>query len=345
MRGFTVLLIVFGVVVGLAVAVFNVRYEAPGGTGDLDIFESVYAVFTLLLFGSAYEWPQDTLTRLLFFLVPLMGMAVVGQTALGISSAVVNRERWEVAVASTFENHVIVCGLGKVGIRVVRWLRHLGRDVVVVESNENEPRLKKISSWKIPVIFGDATDAAILKEANIDTAASIVPITNDDLANLMIATAARALRPELHVVLRTFDENLAANLKTGFDIHTAFSTSALAAPAFAAASLDVPVDYAFAFGEDRMLLTVTEFVVVTGSMIVGYTVERLERDFDLEVLAVRDPEAELNPPLDRTLNEGARFVVSGKLDSIAKLAQHTPAARELERYERTGRLRTIDPTR
>lgn len=341
MRGFAFLLLVFFLILATAVVLFDIRYEHPGGRRDLDLFESIYAVFTLLFFGSGYPWPKDALTRALFFLVPMVGMAVVGQTVLGLASALVNRERWEIAVASTFQNHIIVCGLGKVGIRVVGWLRDLGEVVVVVESNQNEPRLREVSSWKIPVIFGDAAHDDVLDEANISTAASIVPCTNDDLANLRIATAARARCPGIRVVIRTFDDSLAANLKSGFDIQFAYSTSALAAPAFAAAALHAPVDYAFAFGESKMLLTITEFTVVDESPIAGYTVAKIEDEYDIEVLALQSPQVELNPPHDRRLDAGCSFVVSGTIDSINRVAKHTPATRELSRYK-AGRWQPSD---
>lgn len=44
-----------------------------------------------------------------------------------------------------------------------------------------------------------------------------------------------------------FDERLDANLREGFQIYTAFSTSAIGAPAFAAAATRTPIDYAFSF--------------------------------------------------------------------------------------------------
>lgn len=332
MRGFLLLLIAFGLVLLTSVILFDIRYAAPGGRRDIDTLEAIYAVFTLLFFGAAYEWPQDALTKSLFFIVPLMGMAVLGQTVLGLASAFLNKKRWEVAVASTFEHHVIVCGLGKIGLRVVLWLRDLGQDVVIIESDPNSPRLADVSSWRIPVIIGNASRVEVLQEANLNKASSIVPCTNDDLENLTIAVAARTERPDIRVVLRTFDENLALNLKKAFDIHYAYSTSALAAPAFAAAALQAPVDYAFAFGEDKMLLTVTEFVVVQGSRLAGMTVKELEEEFNVEILAIQNPETELNPPHDRVLSDGCHFVVSAPLEAMTQLAEATPSARELERY-------------
>lgn len=329
MRGFAPLLILFGIAVLAAVVDFTLRYEHPDTGRDLDVWESIYVVFTLLLFGGSYPWPDDLITRLLFFAVPLLGIAVIGQGVLGLTSAVFNRRTWEAAVASTYENHVILCGLGRVGFRVLAWLRKLGEDVVLIETDGDHPLMEQVRAWKIPTLVADARRPEILMEAGIRKAESIVPCTNDDLINLSVATAARAIAPDIRVVIRTFDDNLAMNLQKGFDINFAYSTSALAAPAFAAAAMKAPVDYAFAFGEDQMLLTVSDFTVIEGAAIVGQTVGRVEQDFDVEVLALQGNGTKLNPPDDTIFEAGQRFIVSAPLEAISKLAEVTPPTREL----------------
>ncbi|MEA2516355.1 MAG: hypothetical protein QOG16_193, partial [Actinomycetota bacterium] len=128
------------------------------------------------------------------------------------------------------------------------------------------------------------------------------------------------------------DDTLAKNMKTGFDIQYAYSTSALAAPAFAAAATSVPVDYAFAFGDRHMLLTITEFAVVADSPIAGLSVRQLEDEYGVEVLAVDDGEVTLNPNDDYVLQVGSNFVVSGSLEAIAKVNDVTPPVREMSRY-------------
>jgi Trk K+ transport system NAD-binding subunit len=136
------------------------------------------------------------------------------------------------------------------------------------------------------------------------------------------------------VVLRTFDDTLAQNIRSGFDIHHAFSTSALAAPAFAAAATRVPVDYAFTFSEKKVLLTITEFTLVDDSPLAGYTVGQLEGDFAVEVLAVDGSTVELNPGPDRVLESGCTFAVSGPLAAIREVSKLTPATREIDRYRK-----------
>ena len=337
-RGFVLLIGVFALVALVTVIDLDTRYRHPTEDGrGLGTGEAIYATFTLIFFGGAYPWPDDPLTDALFFLVPLMGLAVLGQGAARLGSAIINRDRWERAVASTHHDHIIVCGLGRLGFRMVQWLHDLGEAVVVVTSGEGPDGefVDAVRRWRIPVVIGDARRPEVLADAGIERASAIAPITENDLANLAIATEARALRPGLRVVLRTFDDRLGASLQQGFDIHAAYSMSALAAPAFAAAALHTPVDHAFSVGEGehRTLLTITKFTIVEGSRLAGYTIQRLEEEFDVAAIGRRAQSFELHPPPEAVLQVGDGFVVSGTPANLMRLARLTPPTRELRRYE------------
>jgi voltage-gated potassium channel len=333
---FGLLLLAFMVIVVLAVTELSLNYRHPlDNRRGLDTLEAIYAVFTLLVFETAYPLPDDALSRLIFFLVPFSGLVVLGQGIARLSTAVLNRETWERAMASTYENHVIVCGLGRLGFRVIQWMLELGEEVVLVENRADNPLLDQVRSWGVPAIVADARRSEILAQAGLSKASAIVPITSDDLTNLSIAVEARRLCPGLKVVLRTFDDRLAENLETGFDIHTAFSTAALSAPAFAATATHAPVDYAFSFGEGdkKALLTITKFTVVEKSKLIGYTMADLELEFDVAVIAHRANENfDLHPPPDAILSAGDGFIVSATLDGLNRLARLTPPTRELRRF-------------
>ena len=80
---------------------------------------------------------------------------------------------------------------------------------------------------------------------------------------------------------------------------------ALAAPAFAAAATHAPVDYAFAYGEGdepRSLMTITKFTVVPESSLVGWTIGRIEDEFDVQVLAHRRERFDQHPSDDVVLS-------------------------------------------
>ena len=334
-RGFVVLLLAFGVVFTVAWLEMDLRYHPPGQTQGLDHLESLYAVFGLLFFSTSYPLPSDGLTRSVFFLVPLLGLTVLGQGVARVGGALLNREKWERAVASTYSDHVVVCGLGRIGFRVVRWLLDLGQDVVLVDTESENPLLDQVREWGVPVVVADAKRPDVLQQVGIAKACAVVPVTSDDLTNLTIATEARRLRPDLRVVLRIFDDRLASNLQAGFDIHFAFSMSGLAAPAFAAAATRVPVDYAFAFGEEdqRHLLTITKFTIVEGSRLAGYSIDQLEQEFGVVVVAHRHDVFDTHPRADTVLGVGDGIVVSGNLDALSQLSHFAPPTRELRRYE------------
>jgi voltage-gated potassium channel len=213
----------------------------------------------------------------------------------------------------------------------------MDEEVVVIESNPTNLYIDEMRHWGVPVIVGDASRPEILQDAAIEYAESIVPCTNDDLINLRIALEARRLVPNIKVVLRMFDVQMAENVRTGFNIHTAFSIPELSAPAFAAAATRAPLDYAFAYGDEaeRSLLTITKFTMIEESVLNGYTVERLEEEFSVAVIAYRHQgKFQLHPPNDTVLSAGDRFVLSASIDALKQISQLTPPTREMDRYEK-----------
>ena len=339
-KSFVGVLIAFFVVVFVATLVLDVSYTSATDPDGFTPGEAFYAVFGMLFFEHAFEYPQDTASKVLYYVVPVVGLVTLGQVLVRLGGAAFNRERWEMAKASTYTDHVIVCGLGRVGFRVVQWLLDLGEEVVLIDTEQDEALHDQVRSWDVPIIVADARRPDILAQAGVMAASAIVPLTADDLVNLGIATAARSIRPGMRVVMRTFDDALAANLQSGFDIHRAYSTSALAAPAFAAAATHAPVDYAFSYdldtdGDsdiDRALLTITKFTVVEGSRFVGMTIDALEHEYWVRVLAHRRRTFDINPEQDVVLQVGDGFVVSASPEALDQVARYTPPTREMRRY-------------
>ena len=227
----------------------------------------------------------------------MLGLVVLGQLLVRLGTALLNREQWERALASTYTDHVILCGLGRVGFRVVRWLHDLAQPLVVIEIDPANPFLEQVRASS-PGDHRRRAPPEILRQAAVERASAVAAVTSDDLLNLSVATEARALQPDIRVVMRTFEDRLAENLRQGFDIHAAYSASALAAPAFAAAATRAPVDHAFAFGtgDQTALITVTKFTIVPESPLVGWTVGRLENELGVNVLAHRTVGFEFHPP-------------------------------------------------
>lgn len=133
--------------------------------------------------------------------------------------------------------HCIVCGMGDIGYRVVELLHRLGEKVTVVTLTAREERRREAESRGVRVLIGDARVEQVLQEAGLGSAKLVIAATSEDLVNIEVALDTRRLRPEIPVVIRLFDQDLARQLEGSFDVQRALGMSALAAPSFAAAAL------------------------------------------------------------------------------------------------------------
>ena len=155
--------------------------------------------------------------------------------------------------------HVLVIGLGSVGLQVVEQLAAAGCEIVVVEKNEHNRHLGQARALGIPVVIADATLPQVLESVRLATASAVAVLTSDDLANLETGLAVRdQLGPRWKttpVVLRIFDSRLARSVKNSFGFTFVRSTAALAAPWFVGAALGLDVLNTFYAGDEPLLLT------------------------------------------------------------------------------------------
>ena len=98
-------------------------------------------------------------------------------------------------------NHVIVCGLRHVGLRLIEQLHGAGEQVVVIDDHHDLRLTRLVRDWDIRLIEGSARRLDTLLRASVETAAALVCAENEDLENLDVALLARRIRPDLRVVL------------------------------------------------------------------------------------------------------------------------------------------------
>ncbi|MEW6250338.1 MAG: NAD(P)-binding protein, partial [Planctomycetota bacterium] len=203
--------------------------------------KALYCTWALIFGEAPEEFPAAPVLQALFFLVPLIGLVVILEGLVDFALMLRDRQRnersWCRIMSAAYSNHIVLVGLGKLGYRVFRMLRQLGEAVVVIEVNASNQFLEDIRRAGAPLFVGDARREALLADANAGQARAIVLATNKDLVNLEVALDARRLNPQIRVVLRMFDQNMADKICAGFGIQTAMSQSALSAPAFVLAAL------------------------------------------------------------------------------------------------------------
>src|SRR5215213_9647501 len=95
---------------------------------------------------------------------------------------------------SSMRQHFILCGLGKVGWRVLAYLRQAGESVAVIDTrcSSDDPRLEGVM-----LIRGDCRQADILEQAGLAEARGVIVLTSDDLISLPAALMIRHLHPTI----------------------------------------------------------------------------------------------------------------------------------------------------
>ena len=150
--------------------------------------------------------------------------------------------------------HHIVCGLGQVGLRVVELLLRLGEQVTVITLTAREEFSLQAEAWGARVIIGDARSDKQIIEAGVLDADSILPVTENDLSNIEIALDANRLNPNIHIVIRLFDQSLARRLENSFGIRKALAMSSLSAPAFATAAFGETIRGSFGWNKQTYII-------------------------------------------------------------------------------------------
>ena len=105
-------------------------------------------------------------------------------------------------------DHVVVVGLGQVGLRLCLLLRECGMPVVAVDTEAEGENVGYAKRVKLPVVIGRGANPAVLRRLRLDRARSVAAVTPDDLRNIEAAMAARASDSQLRVVLRAGDGDI-----------------------------------------------------------------------------------------------------------------------------------------
>ena len=106
-------------------------------------------------------------------------------------------------------DHVVVVGLGQVGLRLCLLLRACGVPVVAVDTEAEGENVGFAKRAKLPVVIGRGANPAVLRRLSLERARCLAAVTPVDLNNIEAAMAARAADDDLRVLLRAGDGDVA----------------------------------------------------------------------------------------------------------------------------------------
>ncbi len=284
--------------------------------------EAVYQVFGLIFLQPLGDnLPDDPRLQLFYFVMPILGFSILAQGLTDFGLLLFNRrsrsKEWEMAVASTFNNHVILVGLGHLGFRVTKELHGLGQDTAVIELNPNEELTAVAKNMNVPVIPADARQENILIAAGIKKARTLLLCTQNDSVNLQIGLKARKLNPDIQIIARIFDDEFASMLQEQFGFQC-MSATHMAAPKFAAAAAGVDITRPITVEGESFSLA--RFNIKPDSKLIGNAVAEVEQTYDVSVVLLRhNGESDFHPAGERSLQRGDVLAIFGGSKQISHI--------------------------
>jgi Trk K+ transport system NAD-binding subunit len=260
---------------------FTYRFAGPGHR--ISLLDAVYfTVETVTTVGYGdYSFRGEPAWLVVFAVLLMMAGALFVAVFFALVTNMLVSRRIEESLGlqkiTALRGHVLVVGLGTVGLRVARQLHDAGRDVVVIEKSGRNRHLGQLRALKVPVMTADATLPEVLASARLAAASAVAVLTSDDLANLETGLAVRDQLgprwPATPVVLRIFDPRLAHSVKDTFGFRNVRSTAALAAPWFVGAALGLDVLSTFYAGDEPLLIA--RLTVTPGGGLEGLRMDEL----------------------------------------------------------------------
>ena len=247
---------------GLFAAILAIGYvDTPRDNMDvLDAFYFSLETLATIGYGDFALDGQPAYLRVVTMIVMVLTTILLAILYALVTEFLVTRR-----IAATFgltrvtgmRNHIIVVGLGSLGLAVIDRLVKMGQQVVVVERDPTNRHIPRARALGVPVIAQDATQKETLMAANLLSAQAVAVLTSDEYANIETGLAVRdSLRdqtPLLPVVMRVFDRRLGAMLEQRLHFHHVRSVSAVSAPWFVAAALGLRVIATFAVDQEPFI--------------------------------------------------------------------------------------------
>ena len=282
---------------------------ATVGYSEVHAISGAGRIFTLVLIILGVGYFLYVVGNIIQFLVEGRIRAVLGRRKL---DSQINR----------LNGHYIICGYGRIGRVLTRYLTQKYIDVVVIERSER--RVPRMDSDGILYLVGEATDEGILEKAGIYRAKGLVTAVATDADNVFLVLTAKQLNPEIFIVARAeLNSTKRTLLAAGAD--KVISPYDIGARRIAHAILRPAVIkfLEMAFADDSTDIQLEEIRVKPGSQYIGVTLldSGIQEEMDVNIIAVKKADGMMlfNPKNDDKLEAGDALIALGSARGIIQV--------------------------
>lgn len=299
----------------------------------MSLVDSLYmTVITISTVGFGEVRELSSLGRM-FTIGLIIGGGVIVAYALGASAEFLLSGEWQrildkrrhSRMLSKLNDHVIVCGFGRVGRRVSDELTKEGVPFIVVDTRPE--RVQHAEDLGYISMEGNAAKELVLKEAGIEKARALIAAVNSDSENVFIVLTARSLSKDIQIIVRAnYEDSEPKMIRAGanrtivpYDISGKRMVTMLMRPSVS----DFLDEVAHAGGLE---LLIEEVRIGPDSPLAGKTISetRFRTELGVAILACRNPEGvfDMHPGPNTLIEPNGLLLVLGTREQLRETMQY-----------------------
>ena len=295
---------------------------------EITTLSTFFATAILLLggYGDLFAELEDSALIPWWIRLFSLILTIVGTVFVGVIYALFT----EALLSSRFEfikqplpipkqDHVVIVGMGKMGVKVKTLLAKFQQQIVGIIFN---PSFERQSTPEIPLVKGNTSNlVTALTTVNVSEAKSMVIVTDNEILNLETALMAKAIAPHLNLVLKTSGIRLSSHLRSLLPTAQIVGIYAVAAEAFAGAAFGENILDLFRLGDNTIL--VTEYQIESEDTLHGLLIADIAYGYGVVPIIYQQPNrSPVTLPLDGlTLKVGDRLIVLATIDGLRRIEQ------------------------
>lgn len=220
-------------------------------------------------------------------------------------------------------NHIIVCGSGRVGHNIIERLIQENQDFVVVEDDERV--CERLIEQGVLVVDGDATLDEVLLDAGLQRAQGIISALPTDSENVYVTLTSKSLNHGINIVARADRPEAEEKLRRAGASTVIFPSVMAGRQMVTAMTKPVIMDLMEnVFYNEELHLDIAQITVSATSPLVGKTLveSNIKKDFESIIVAIKRGEQLISNPLAiEKIYEGDILIVLGQRDPLNGLNQ------------------------
>lgn len=324
----------------LILAAFCVLLAA--GTAGYVVFEGLSAfdafymtIVTAATVGYGDIVPRTTAGRVFTMVLIVVGVGMTYYTLTFFFSLVVEGQvknllgrRGMSRKIASLQDHLIVCGAGRVGGNAIDRLRREAADFVVIENDQTV--YEQLTQAKVPAVHGDATRDEVLQAAGVGRAKGVITTLSHDADNVYVTLTAKSLNPAVTVVSRAERPEAEEKLRRAGADTVIFPSVMGGRQMVSAITRPVIMDFMEnVFYNQELHLDIAEIAITAGSSLAGKSLAAsgIKERYDSLVVAVKRGDGMITTPDAGTVfTAGDVMIVLGHRQALSGLVALAKAA-------------------